>query len=274
MSAFLAMTRRTLGESRWMLGVESVALFGLSWLSVFITSRTEVAMRKAAGSGGGMRLAFRGIGESAQTVGSVAFEVLWWNHPFILLNVLVWAIARGSIAVAGEIERGTLDLVLSRPVSRASYLASQVLVAAFGLAAMASALVAGNLLASRFHTVETPPSLAALARPALNLAALGLAVYGFTLLLSALDYVRWRPNLIASIATLASFILFVIANVPVLKEWKWLEKGSIFRAYDPVAAAVHGRGLGFNVTLLAGIGLAGIAPALLAFARRDLPPNG
>jgi ABC-2 type transport system permease protein len=203
----------------------------------------------------------------------VAFEVAWWNHPFILINVLLWAIARGSAAVASEIERGTLDMTLSRPVSRTSYLASQILVGVSGIIVLALALVMGNLIAGRFSRVESPPTLLILARPAVNLAALGLAVYGSTLLVSAIDQVRWRPNLIGSVVTLASFVLLVIANVPVLEDWKWLGNFSIFKAYDPVSAAVSGRDLAFHTTVLGGLGLAGIALSFLGFLRRDLPAN-
>ena len=57
----------------------------------------------------------------------------FWNHPFFLILVSIWSIVRGSAAVAAEVERGTMDLILSRPVSRSSYLASQVGVALAGL---------------------------------------------------------------------------------------------------------------------------------------------
>ena len=157
-------------------------------------------MRQATGSLRGLgRFAFRGVEAPVQELESVAFEVAWWNHPFILLSVLTWAVARGSGAVAAEVERGTLDLILSRPVSRSAYLASHVLVAGLGLAVLAAALVAGNLAGTRYNRVETPATFLVLARPALNLAALGLAVHGYTLLFSALESVRWRPNLIGSV---------------------------------------------------------------------------
>lgn len=274
MTPFLALVRKHLTESRWLLGLTATALFALSWLTVVITSLTEARVRKSMGGTSGLRgLAFRGVEGPVRELASVAFEVAWWNHPFILLNILLWAIARGSAAVALEIERGTLDMTLSRPVSRFTYLASQVLVGVSGIVFLCVAMVVGNLIAGRFYRVETPPTLLILARPALNLAALGLAVYGYTLFLSAIDNVRWRPNLIGSVLTLTGFVLLVIANVPVLEAWKWLGNGSIFKAYDPVSAAVSGRDLAFNTTVLGGIGLAGIALGFLGFRRRDLPAN-
>jgi ABC-2 type transport system permease protein len=274
MIPFLALVRKQVNESRWLLGLTTAALFGLSWLSVVITALRESQIRNALGTSRGLRgLAFRGVEGPLGELDSVAFEVAWWNHPFILINVLLWAIARGSAAVASEIERGTLDMTLSRPVSRTSYLASQILVGVSGIIALALALVMGNLIAGRFYRVETPPTLLMLARPAVNLSALALAVYGYTLVLSAIDQVRWRPNLIGSVVTLTSFVLLVIANVPVLEDWKWLGNASIFKAYDPVSAAVSGRDLAFHTTVLGGIGLAGIALGFLGFLRRDLPTN-
>jgi ABC-2 type transport system permease protein len=275
MGAFLAMVRRRLAESRWSLGVSAAALFGLSWLFVYATARIEARL-KSASAGTAMRGAafLRGLGGAAMDFSSTAIEVAFWSHPFVILILAVWAISRGSAAVAGELERGTLDLVLSRPVSRASYLGAQVAVAVIGLAALAVALVAGNQMGGRYNPVETPPRVWVLARPVLNYAALGLAIYGYTLLLSAVDSVRWRPTLLSSVLTLGGFIALVVANIPTLDEWKWLEKVSIFKAYNPVEAAVKGESLGFNLQVLAGLGAAGIVLAFLAFQRRDLPSSG
>src|SRR3954447_27048534 len=106
MTPFVALVRKQVTESRWLLGLTALALFALSWLTVVVTSLTEARVRKSLGDGRGLRgFAFRGVSDSIQDVASVAFEVAWWNHPFILVNVLIWSIARGSVAVAAEIER-------------------------------------------------------------------------------------------------------------------------------------------------------------------------
>lgn len=276
MGAFVAMVRRRLAESRWFLGISAAALFGLSWLFVYTTARIEARMQAASGGdrlrGTGL---LRRLGGAAMDFSSTAIEVTWWNHPFIILILATWAISRGSAAVAGELERGSLDLILSRPVSRASYLGAQVTVAVFGVALLAVALIAGNQVGALYNPVAMPPGVRVLARPALNFAALGLAIYGYTVLLSAVDSVRWRPNLLASVLTLGGFIALIVANIPTLEDWKpWLEKVSIFKAYNPIEAAVKGETLGFNLSVLAGLGAAGIALAFLAFHERDLPASG
>ncbi len=109
-------------------------------------------------------------------------------------------------------------------------------------------MVAGNLVGSHYNTLIAPASASSLTKPALNLVAFGWAIFGYTFVLSTLDFVRWRPNLIASVATLAGFIALVLSNIPQL-DMKWLEKFSIFKAYDPVEAVIKGENLAFNAGL-------------------------
>ena len=268
MSVVVNLVRKNLLDSRWLLAICGSALFGLCWVFVFVARRIEVAIQAATGNRPmGM---LRGLGGSSMDFSTAAIEMAFWNHPFVLLIFAIWAISRGSIAVAGEIEKGTMDLVLSRPVGRPSFLMSQVITAVGGLLIMAGAMVAGNLVGSHYNTLIDPASASTLMKPAINLVAFGWAIFGYTFLFSTLDFARWRPNLIASALTLAGFIALVLANIPQL-EVKWLEKFSIFKAYDPVEAVTKGENLAFNATLLGLIGLVGVALGFVAFSRRDLP---
>ena len=270
MKVVFTLVRKNLLDSRWLLVICSSALFGLCWLFVYVAHRIEVAIGEATGGGRGPVGMLRGLGGSSMDFSSAAIEMAFWNHPFVLLIFSIWAIARGSIAVAGEIEKGTMDLVLSRPVDRSAFLASQVLTAVSGLALMAGAMVAGNLIGSRYHTLIAPASAATLVKPALNLLAFGWAIFGYTFVLSTLDIARWRPNLIGSVATLAGFIALVVANIPQL-EVEWLAKFSIFKAYDPVELVVKGESLAFNAGVLGLIGVIGVGLGFVFFSRRDLP---
>jgi ABC-2 type transport system permease protein len=278
MTAFLALVRKQVTESCWTLGISASALFGLSWLFVFVAARIERELSNPlAGDGPGRPMrALRTLGGANMDFSSAAIEMALWNHPLIVLTLGVWAIGRGSAAVAAEVERGTMDLILSRPVSRPSYLASQVLVALAGIVVLAVAMVAGNQAGTRYNPIESPPTAALLLKPAANVAALALAIYGYTLFFSALDIVRWRPNLLGSVLTLAMFITYVVANLPSMDEVEILQrvdKYSIFNAYNPVELVTKGQTLAGNAGYLAGIGAAGIALAFLAFSFRDLPTN-
>jgi ABC-2 type transport system permease protein len=278
MQPFWALIRKQIHESRWTVLVLASVLFGLGWLSVYMTSLNESRIVQMLGSEGAderiqwmRRLGIGGEPTSAEIM------MAFWNHPFFLMLVSIWSIARGSAAVAAEVERGTMDLLLSRPVSRSSYLASQVMVAMAGLVILALGLAAGGSLAVRYNSLRVSPGAWTLIQPAVNLAALGLPIYGYTLLASAIDHVRWRPTWIGSSLTLAGFIAYVIAMIPVFSEmwWKpWLERVSIFRAYNPIELVVKGETLGTNLAVLAGVGVPCIVLAFLVFALRDLPANG
>jgi ABC-2 type transport system permease protein len=269
MIALLSLIRKNLLDSRWMLGALVLALFWLSWAFVFATRKTEQSAEEVLG---GQRIRmFRAMGGPAMDFSTGAIEMTFWKHPIFILMFSLWAIARGSGSVAGELERGTMDLVMSRPVSRTSYAASQVATGLFGIVLMVAAMLAGNLAGTRYNTLQSPPSLASLSRPALNLLAMAFAIYGYAFMLSSGDIIRWRPTMIASIATIGMYVATVIASLPAFVDWKWIEKLSLFSLYDPVEAILKAENLAFNAGVLLGIGAAGLVLGYLIFLRRDLP---
>jgi ABC-2 type transport system permease protein len=278
MKPFLALLRKHVHDSRGMLLLSAAAFFALGWLFVFVTSLNESEILKAlAEDSPESRFRWlRSMGLEEQPP-SATIIMTFWSHPFIISIISFWAIARGSIAVAAEVERGTLDLIMSRPVSRTSYLLSHVLIALLGILVLSLALALGAWVGTWYNALRVPPTLGILVRPAVNLAALGLPIYGYTLLFSALDQVRWRPTMLGSVLTLAGFIAWVISVIPVLQKYpwrKWLERFSIFKLYNPVDAVSGAELLGRNTAILAALGAGCIVMAFIGFARRDLPANG
>lgn len=274
MTAIGMMLRRQLSESRWFIGIASASLFGLGWLSSFIAARVENRLRRVTGDEAERFERFtRGMGGEAMDFSSLSFQVMFWNHPFVLLIVCTWAISRGTAAVAGEIERGTLDVTLSRPVSRLEYFATQLACGLLGLVVLASALVVGNRVGGIYNVVSDPPSALALIKPAANLALVGAAVYGYSLLVASWDVVRWRPNLVASAVTIAGFAAGVASTFPTLSDWEWIGRFSVFKAFDPVEVAVTGVTFLRHAAALGAVGVIGVVSAFAVFQRRDLPAN-
>jgi ABC-2 type transport system permease protein len=279
MNPFLTLVRKLLHDVRWSLLFSVVALFTLGWLFVYVTSLNESRFRKSLEETPGQNRRadwMRGMGLTEESA-SVAFMMTNWTNPIIILVVAVWAIGRGTSAVGSEIERGTLDMVLSRPISRTSYLTAQIVASLFGLLLIALSLAAGARAAVPYNVLASPPGVGSLLKPALNLAALGLPIYGYTLFFSAIDHVRWRPTMIGSVLTLGGFIARVIAVIPVFKDmsWRpWVDQMSIFKLYDPVDAVTKGEFFSFDMAVLTGVGAACFALAYLVFTTRDLPANG
>jgi ABC-2 type transport system permease protein len=245
---------------------------------VYVTSLNEAEILRllASDEGGGRMEMMRNMG-LGDVPSSASIMMTFWSHPIVFLLISFWAIGRGSAAVGAEVERGTMDLILSRPVARWVYLTSHVLVATIGLVILSLALLIGASIAVRYNILREPPTPGTFLPPAVNLGALGLPIYGYTLFFSSIDHVRWRPMSVGSVQTLAGVIAFIASLVPQLQKvsWKpWLDRVSIFKAYNPVELVTKGETLGTNLAILGGIGISCIVVSFIAFAVRDLPANG
>jgi ABC-2 type transport system permease protein len=278
MRPFRALLGKQLHEARWTLGLSAAVLFGLGWLFVWVTSLNEAEIVRRLGDdseqGRIQMMRMMGVTEDPS---SLTIIMASWSHPFIFLLISIWAIGRGSAAVAAEVERGTMDLLLSRPISRWAYLTSGLLVSLMGLVVLAGALMAGASIAIHYNVLRERPDPWSMLRPTINLAALGLPIYGYTLLASSVDFVRWRSTLIGSVLTLAGFVGLIISLIPILQKqtWEpWVERMSIFKAYNPIQAVSGGDMYYLHLEILAGVGATCILFAYLAFAVRDLPANG
>lgn len=220
---------------------------------------------------------FLGGPDMDMSSGAIATMLMYFLTVGIpIMLPLFWGISRGSAAVAAEIERGTMDMILSRPVSRSAYLFAQVLTTVFGYLMMVFVIVAGAKIGESFHGLDTSPSFVALARPALNVVGLGLATYGLTLMFSAFDIVRWRPNMIASILTIAQLVGYAVANQPETADDSWYKipgKLSVFSTFYPIEAFVKGEYLPRHLGILLLVFIATGIVALWRFNRRDLPAN-
>jgi ABC-2 type transport system permease protein len=209
--------------------------------------------------------------------GAIATMMLYFLTVGIpILLPIVWGLSRGAAAVAAEIERGTMDMILSRPVSRTSYLLAHVITTVFGYVMMVVVIVAGAKIGEMVHTVDTSPRLIALARPALNVVGLGLATYGLTLMFSSFDIVRWRPNMIGSILTIGQLVGYAVANQPETADDSWYKlpgKLSVFSTFYPIEAFVKGEYLPRHMLILMTVFAIGLIVALWQFNRRDLPAN-
>ena len=189
-----------------------------------------------------------------------------WVHPFPLLLLGVWAVRVSAGALAGEIGRGTMDLVASRPVARSAQVAAAALGLAGGLAVIALAGWAGSAAGLQVRPLEGMA-----ASDLLPVAAMALLLFasagGVTLFVSATRReggaaVSWCAGLLAG-----SYVLDYLARV-----WSaiaFLRPLSLFRYYEPQRILREGVAVQ-DVAVLAAVGAAGLILALAVFARRDL----
>src|SRR4051812_48834730 len=111
-----ALWKKSILESRWLLASSMLFMFAVHWLLVWTSSFFSVSDMEGMLSF--MPELFEQLmpvtfSEVASPAGRIAIA---YDHPIVLLLVTVWAISRGSDAVAGELNRGTLEMVLAQPV--------------------------------------------------------------------------------------------------------------------------------------------------------------
>ena len=194
--------------------------------------------------------------------GYVQTELFSLLGPILLL---VYAIGAGARAVAGEEEGGTLDLLLSAPVSR-----RRVLLDKFGSMVWATLLLGAVMCLSLMvlgpvYDLHLP--LQGLAAATLNLFLLALAFGVIALSVGAATGSRSVAVGLSSGLAVITFVLNTLApSVDALRPFRFL---STFHYYSGHAPLTHGWG-GMDILVLAGISAVALVIGLITFERRDL----
>jgi ABC-2 type transport system permease protein len=198
----------------------------------------------------------------ASSRGVLAFGYL---HPFFLALLSAWTIRVASSALAGEIGRGTMDLLAARPVPRwAQPLAAWLTIAA-GLAILAGAAWAGMAIGLNLRSLGvTPQQIIALPAMAwlLFMSWAAIALVASALGRDAGSAISWTSGIIV-----VSFVLEFVSRV-----WRplaWTEPFTLFAYYRPQDIVRTGVALADPV-LLSIVCLTGLILAAVIFHRRDL----
>lgn len=208
--------------------------------------------------------------EVATHAGRVALAFV---DPVVVLGATVWGITRGSDAVSGPLERGTLEMVLAQPVRRSAVFVTQAAATVAGAAVLAATLLAGVAVgiasgpwAGKVDSTLYVPAV-------LNLFGLMVCLSGLSALLSACDSYRWR-----SIGIMCGFYVVSLLTKLVGRmsgTFAWVGSLSVFELYEP-QRLVSGTADAWLLAarydgLLLGVGLTAYALGATIFSRRDLP---
>ncbi len=257
---------KTLRDQRRSLIWWCIGLTALTWLTVlFYPSVRDVPDFNELYEQMPEALAKMFAGEFSDLTSPEGFlnsQLFFFVVPIIFL---VFAIARGSGAIAGEEERGTLDLLLSNPLTR-----SQVLVQKFAamlVAVLALGFVIWLGMAIGVVVVDMEISLMRLAEATLS-AALLAAVFG-ALALAAGSATGKRGLSIGVASAIGVAAYFLNALAPLVDVLEPLTRLSPFYYYIGADPLTNGLNL-LHAAVLTGLTLALLAVALVTFERRDL----
>jgi ABC-type transport system involved in multi-copper enzyme maturation permease subunit len=191
-----------------------------------------------------------------------------WNHPVAHAAGAAVAIVLGARAFAGEVEQGAIELLMTQPVSRASYYSANLLFGIVSLWLLTLVGVGAMFLGQRVFDVATftAPELLTLG---FNFWLLQLAWYTLTLAFSAFAREGGRVASIAFFVALLSYLVRAIGTVwdPAAVALPY----SLYSYYSPQEILVEQTLKASSLVVLAIVAVAGAVVAAWQFARRDLP---
>lgn len=257
-----ALIKKCLTDAQWLFLALGVLLFGFCWLRVWIVSLLEtprfaVIIEQFWDKFG--QLSPVSFAELISYSGRVALTYL---EPVVVFGLAIWAIARGSDVVSGELGRGTMEMLLGQPIRRSQVLWTQAAVTIAGGALLCAICWCGIGVGIHYTTVTvSPPSewripliniqvpnplgaqgarqvplasqvhAADMVPPAVNLFAFCICVAGIATLMSSWDRYRWRTIGIVSGFYIVETILKVVSvSAPHLN---WLRWWTFVTAFEP-----------------------------------------
>lgn len=260
----MILLRKSFYEARWLLAGCSAALISMGWVFVWAVSQLDTSR---------FRQLLDLLPGNLKRFTTVDFEwmitypgriSMLFDEPMVVLVMAVFCIARGSDCVSGELGRGTLEMLISQPVSRLQVLLANWSVTLLGIVVLALALWLGIYLGVQTNSVkeeilptfqvplvgwEFPVPFAEATEkispmsekvdvtvfiPAvLNFFCLGVFIAGLTALLSSLDRYRWRTiGIVCAIYVVSALVKIAGMASPKMAWLLWL---SFFSAYEPEA---------------------------------------
>jgi ABC-2 type transport system permease protein len=317
----LALVRKLLRDLRWPLLVVMLLLCGFELLWYRVAQRITTQLSPFfQGLASAQRLApgtveqqlFRGPGKVMQTLiggESLNFEramdtlAIGYVHPLVQTLLCIWAVGRTAGAIAGELDRGTLELLLAQPLPRWRLILAHFLVDLCVIPLVCLALWSGTLLGTQIlgpftideetlrafrlpqvssHTLLDIDAIA-FGKGLWNVAGLLFALSGVTMVLSAVGRFRNRVLAVAVLLTVLQFLINLIGQL-----WEtvaFLRPLTVFYYYQPQRITLTGTWtvdpgevwggqplVSLNVlAVLVTVGAAGYLAALWIFSRRDLP---
>ncbi len=213
--------------------------------------------------------------ERAQDMMSIAYV-----HPLTQTILCIWAVGRAAGALAGELDRGTMELLLAQPIRRGQIVLAHFAVDLIVIPLLACAMGLGTYAGINFFGMTDPRAASMYVDiwrfvPALvSVMALVFAVSGITMAVSAFGRQRGKVLGLAVLIALVQFLINVIGQLwtpmeplrPFTAFYYFQPQGIILRAGGGMLLETWTR-----IGTLAAVGAVGYSVAAWHFCRRDLP---
>ena len=239
-----------------------MTLFAFAWVRVWVVSLLDMGQFQT------ILEQFRDFEKFAP----ISFDALFtyvgrvgmtYDEPIVILCTVVWCVSRGSDVVSGELGRGTMEMVLSQPITRRTLMFSHAVVSVTGLALLCLLVWAGigaGVHATNVEESIAPPSIRipylnidvplttsdpqtqtiplsdrvdvrTYAASTFHLFAFGFFVLGLATMLSSMDRYRWRT--VGGVVSIYVIQLIMFGLGKAAPSLQWLLSLSFFSCYKP-----------------------------------------
>ncbi|HEX2755345.1 MAG TPA: ABC transporter permease subunit [Candidatus Limnocylindrales bacterium] len=192
---------------------------------------------------------------------------LGYVHPISIILIAVFAIGFTTAAIAGERQRGTLEVLLARPLSRRTVYTTELAAVLVFIGLVLAAASVGTVIGATLAGVLDELAVERLPMLWLN----GMLLWGAfaaIALAASVSFDRFTPAIGVTLAiVVVMYFLDILGSL--WPDAKGLQAYSLFHylsARDILSGTVSLSGF----TLLAAVGAAAVAYALAVFPRRDL----
>ncbi len=209
------------------------------------------------------------MGGDALQLGNVAGLIsIGYQEPFVLLLYMLFAVGVPTALLAGEVQNGNMELILSRPTTKTHVYICVALITVTGMAALVLVMFLGTVVATNIYEFEQEVPLHSFFKLAIVGGILASSVGGVALLAAAC---------FRRVTAVSLTVAFLVVNyfIAIISEWwpimKPLTPLTIFYYVNPSLILGQSvwpiRDMAVLITLLAVSTLLGG----IIWQRRDLP---
>ncbi|TKJ37360.1 MAG: hypothetical protein CEE38_07605 [Planctomycetes bacterium B3_Pla] len=209
------------------------------------------------------------MGGEILEVGNIAGLIaIGYQDPFVLLLYMLYAVGVPTALLAGEVQRGTMELILSRQTTKTQIYICAGLITIVGMYALVLIMFTGTVVATRLYDFYQEVPLYSFFKIAIVGGMLASAVGGIALLAAAC----FRRGLAVSLT-----VGYLVVNyfISIIADWwprmKWMEPATIFNYVDgPAMFEKPGWPIGDMCVLISLLIVSTVAGGII-WSRRDLP---
>jgi len=173
-------------------------------------------------------------GDSLQAGNASGLIGIGYQHPLVLILFMVFAVAVPTGLLTGEVQKGTMELILSRSATKTQAYACAGLLTVVGMFALVLVMFLGTVTATELYNFEEnfgePVALYSFFRTAINAGLLASVVGTIALLAAALFRRRHTAVGVVVAYLVVNYFVEVFAHL-----WPWmnfLERATLFYYVD------------------------------------------